>query len=191
MYRRLSFHHDTPNTYVQITSLGIFNRAIPVEKQTLDSATESIKVLRHHLSESLKLRILNVQVPPGSPDNIRIAVLFSGGLDCTVLARIADDLLPLHYQIDLLNVAFENPRVIEAARSPATPKKQTNKTPDTTQVDGQITTTLERPLFDIDPYEICPDRETGRKAFEELHQVCPSRTWRFVAVCLLPVSYIP
>lgn len=37
-------------------------------------------------------------------------------------------------------------------------------------------------LNDLSPYESCPDRETGRKAFRELQHVCPDRTWRFVAV---------
>jgi asparagine synthetase B (glutamine-hydrolysing) len=80
--------------------------------------------------------------------------LFSGGLDCTVLARLLDDIVAEGQSVDLINVAFENPR-IRAQRPDAA-------------------------LDDL--YEICPDRVTGRKSFAELVKVCPRRRWRFVAV---------
>lgn len=35
-------------------------------------------------------------------------ILFSGGLDCTVLALIADKYVPKDQPIDLINVAFKN-----------------------------------------------------------------------------------
>ena len=43
-------------------------------------------------------------------DHAKLAVLFSGGVDSTVLAGLADLCLPSHEQIDLLNIAFENPK---------------------------------------------------------------------------------
>ena len=61
--------------------------------------------------------MLNIPDPPSNAinpqdfDKARLAILFSGGLDCTVLARITHDLLPPDEPIDLLNVAFENPRI--------------------------------------------------------------------------------
>lgn len=57
--------------------------------------------------------------------------------------------------IDLLNVAFENPRSL-ANRS-----KQSNETGGT--------------------YET-PDRLTGRASYQELSRLCPSRHWNFVEV---------
>jgi hypothetical protein len=36
----------------------------------------------------------------------RVAVFFSGSLDCALLARLTNDLLPVGESIDLLNVAF-------------------------------------------------------------------------------------
>lgn len=36
----------------------------------------------------------------------KLAVLFSGGIDSTVLAVLADRILPINEPIDLLNVAF-------------------------------------------------------------------------------------
>lgn len=90
----------------------------------------------------------------------KVAILFSGGLDCTVLARLCHEILPDDQSIDLLNVAFENPRVAaNAAKSK----------------DRKV-------LESFDIYEACPDRMTGRKSFAELLSVCPGRAWRFVAV---------
>ena len=52
-------------------------------------------------------------MPPFTEANsARVAILFSGGLDCTVLACIMHTILPLSQPIDLLNVAFENPRIV-------------------------------------------------------------------------------
>lgn len=52
-----------------------------------------------------------------SPSSSRIAILFSGGLDCATLALLAHHCLPIEEPIDLLNVAFENPRVLAASKS--------------------------------------------------------------------------
>ena len=77
------------------------------------------------------------------------------------------DLLPFNQDIDLINVAFENPRIAANARK-------------LSSTDGGAVTI----------YEACPDRVTGRKSFCELRATCPTRRWRFVAVgLLLPVSY--
>ena len=117
--------------------------------------------LEQLLRSSLSPRILGIPVPPfvGTTDlhapAPRLAVLFSGGLDCTVLARLAHDLLPSTEGIDLLNVAFENPRIHKHAANDA---------------DAQAV------------YELCPDRATGRSSYDELQRVCPDRDWRFIAI---------
>ncbi|TVY46306.1 Asparagine synthetase domain-containing protein [Lachnellula occidentalis] len=163
-------------------SLGTFNRALPAMRNVLDSQASSVKQLQQHLCESLKLRILNVPIPPGldRDRNVRVAILFSGGLDCTVLARMAHDLLPTEQQIDLINVAFENPRVIEASKKVPRSKKQAHTdAQESLQNDYQGSTGTQSK---ISCYEACPDRETGRKAFQELQDVCTGRFWRFVAV---------
>lgn len=105
--------------------------------------------------ESLQLRVLDVPLPPNATStDARVAVLFSGGLDCTVLARLSHDMIPSDQCIDLINVAFENPRIA-----------------------GQFPNLSRDEL-----YEKCPDRMTGRNAFAELGRVCPGRKWRFVTV---------
>lgn len=151
--------------------------SMPEQSYKLNLESSSVQQLNSHLSQSLKLRIMNVPLPPAHDggDEVRIAILFSGGLDCTVLARMAHDLLPLTHCIDLINVAFENPRVIQAAKNANLTKKGAIKnrpTEETLEDNG------------VSAYEKCPDRETGRKAFQELQEVCPSRSWLFVAVRL-------
>jgi asparagine synthetase B (glutamine-hydrolysing) len=86
----------------------------------------------------------------------RVAILFSGGLDCSVLAFLIHTLLPPAEPIDLINVAFENPRTVAAQ----------NTKPD-------------------DVYNVCPDRITGRAGWEELESLSQGtgRNWRFVEVC--------
>ena len=41
------------------------------------------------------------------PEHVKLGILFSGGLDSTVIACIADKFVPKTDAIDLLNVAFE------------------------------------------------------------------------------------
>ena len=112
--------------------------------------------LAQKLRSSLYLRLHNSTLSPSAnsscTSSARIAILFSGGLDCTVVARLAHDIIPMEQEIDLLNVAFENPRVIQAAAS-------------------------ERSTA----FDLCPDRITGLSSYAELLQICPCRRWRFVA----------
>ena len=116
--------------------------------------------LFNQLQASLRLRAINIPVPPGEQAiSPRLAILFSGGLDCTVLARLVHDIVPRDQEIDLLNVAFENPRVAEAMMKHG----QSSRTPQT-------------------PYAMCPDRITGISSHDELMKVCPERKWRFVCI---------
>jgi asparagine synthetase B (glutamine-hydrolysing) len=97
------------------------NRDISSTDLLIDESTQSVSELGQLLSESVSLRVLNIPDLPlksnDQPDQIRakLAILFSGGLDCTTLARLCHDLLPTDEPIDLLNVAFENPRVHKTA----------------------------------------------------------------------------
>jgi asparagine synthetase B (glutamine-hydrolysing) len=91
-----------------------------------------------------------------SGTHARVAVLFSGGLDCSVLAWLIHTFLPPNEGIDLINVAFENPRIV-AAQS----------------------------IKPGDVYNVCPDRVTGRAGWEELRMLSAGkRNWRFIEVRL-------
>lgn len=137
------------------------NTNIPV----LPSSSPAVAQFRQLLRDSITLRTRNIPVPPSKATfPARVAVLFSGGLDCTVLARLIHDVVPKEQEIDLLNVAFENPRVVRAAAA------SLGYTPSTA----------------LSPYSLCPDRTTGLASHAELLSICPGRTWRFVPI---DVSY--
>lgn len=223
----------------------------------------TIQALHRELEASLRKRILNVPAVPPKPQ-ARIAVLFSGGLDCSTLALMVDRLLPAGERIDLINVAFENPRVVEGktrqaaaqaggkrkkamkgkgkgkgkgkardesemevdgvteeqgddvamddGEGEATTADNTDAEPETefegfskeaspTLLDGaesiagneppawpDAATQPSSPTGDgaataeeVDPavYEV-PDRLTGRKSWEELRRLRPTRVWNFV-----------
>ncbi|KAK3379200.1 asparagine synthase-domain-containing protein [Lasiosphaeria ovina] len=145
-----------------VSSIGRFNKSLPSTAFVLTTSSPSVAMLKHQLLDSLRPRVLEIPQPPASdvtPSKARIAVLFSGGLDCAVLARLTHDLLEQDQEIDLVNVAFENPRVVAQLRKDSK--------------GGELLT---------DFFEICPDRITGRKSFAELQAVCPGRVFRFVAV---------
>jgi hypothetical protein len=85
-----------------------------------------------------------------------------------------DSHVPPDEPIDLLNVAFENPRKIRA------------------QVDGNVGGTKKKKKFnalqdDTPATERCdtdylvPDRSAGLYELEELRRLCPSRQWNFVS----------
>ncbi|GKT54573.1 asparagine synthase [Colletotrichum tofieldiae] len=137
----------TPGETETVLNIGVFNMALPPSDiQPLSASSSSVQAVRQELTRSLKLRVLSVPEPPAheADNDTRVAVLFSGGLDCTVLARMASDLLPSEQGIDLINVAFENPRLAAKA---------------------------EQASNGLSLYEACPDRITGRKSFAELTAV--------------------
>jgi asparagine synthetase B (glutamine-hydrolysing) len=139
------------------------NTSLPTEQPpALTTDSPFVKELESMLRQSLELRIQNVPEPPNylPGKTAKTAVLFSGGLDCTLLARLSHDIIPLEEPIDLLNVAFENPRVAAAAKA-----NQQNSS-----------------SLSLSIYENCPDRMTGRSAHSELQKTCPERTWRFIAI---------
>jgi len=161
------------------------NMALPTandESAALSINSPEVSSLHYVLLESLRLRVRDIQLPPDADlhtrprraraeDDVRFAIMFSGGVDCTTMARIAHDVLPPDEPVDLLNVAFENPRVV-AARN-ATSKKQGAEVDDTDPT---------APPTQVDPYTLCPDRTTGLSSFYELRKTCPTRPWRFISI---------
>ncbi|KAF2171291.1 hypothetical protein M409DRAFT_63634 [Zasmidium cellare ATCC 36951] len=111
------FVANAPHTVIPQLSL---NREIAKAPEHLTEQSPSVSRLEKLLIDSLRPRVQAIPDPPNRPGTdtaltrARLAILFSGGLDCTVLARLTHDLLPVSEPIDLLNVAFENPRVHKA-----------------------------------------------------------------------------
>ncbi|CAG8539269.1 9713_t:CDS:10 [Diversispora eburnea] len=117
------------------------------------------------LSDSVRRRV--VDIPRiGSKRDARVAIMFSGGLDCICLAALADKFISPEESIDLINVAFENPRIQQAKSG----KKKKN-VQDVQSIQGNTNS-----IYDV------PDRITGRQGVIELRKISPNRTWNFIEV---------
>ncbi|XP_041980286.1 asparagine synthetase domain-containing protein CG17486 [Aricia agestis] len=72
--------------------------------------------LTNLLEKSIKIRVQTqplkckncISLETDTCNHSATGILFSGGLDCTILALIADKYVPKNQSIDLLNVAFES-----------------------------------------------------------------------------------
>lgn len=149
--------------------------------------------LQQVLLDSINTRVRDI--PGRDNERVRLAIMFSGGLDCTMIARLVHECLPLVEEVDLLNVAFENKRVIEARNVTAKEEKKKKEKPwkkpkgrrseNKIEVDKQklvITEEKQEVSGETNTYELCPDRITGRQSLAELRRVCPGREWHFVAI---------
>lgn len=68
------------------------------------------------LEEAVRLRVQDIpHHTAAETGDVRVAILFSGGVDCITLAALAHRHLPPDEPVDLLNVAFDNPRTGTAA----------------------------------------------------------------------------
>lgn len=98
------------NDYVKEPSNQIFQRLLENEN-ILSVCDEVISRLENSLSD----RILAtpsvcrecLQSESKKCIHVRIGILFSGGIDCTILAVLMDKLLDAAQPIDLINVSFE------------------------------------------------------------------------------------
>ncbi|KAJ2928771.1 hypothetical protein H1R20_g8336, partial [Candolleomyces eurysporus] len=126
------------------------------------------------LDRSTWLRVRDIP-QTGPAGSARVSVLFSGGIDSTIVAYLAHNHVPPDEAIDLFNVAFENPRKIrlqQAGNIEALPKRQRKR---------------ERAALDATHWQAetsysVPDRVTGLQELEELKKLCPGRRWNFVEI---------
>ncbi|KAF9036442.1 hypothetical protein BDZ89DRAFT_1157526 [Hymenopellis radicata] len=138
-----------------------------------DHLVNAVDALISHLDKSVMLRVQNIPRPPSAPcTQARLAVLFSGGIDSTVITYLAHRHIPLDEPIDLLNVAFENPRKVQVALEGNSGK---NKKKKKARTDSE-------PKSSVPTSYLVPDRKTGLEQLEELRALCPGRTWNFVEV---------
>lgn len=112
---------DLPDTFNDISEQRILspintplNRTLP-ESDCLEIPTEVLEKFLEVLSDSISRRCRNhqflckvcFQERLFSCTHASAAILFSGGLDSTVIALLADSYIPGTQPIDLLNVAFD------------------------------------------------------------------------------------
>jgi asparagine synthetase B (glutamine-hydrolysing) len=87
--------HDPLFEHLSTTFLSQLQAAVTRRVSNLPSLCRQCK----RLTDSM-LR------PMHGCEHAKLAILFSGGIDSTVLTVLADRILPVHEPIDLLNVAF-------------------------------------------------------------------------------------
>jgi asparagine synthetase B (glutamine-hydrolysing) len=149
------------------------------------------------------MSIYNSSRPPA-----RLGILFSGGIDCSIVAYLANQLvletyyicdltqvlfsyIPCEEPIDLINVAFENPRTLGAPQKNAIQEARSQRK---RSKKGSKEITLESPtdtrsvelaggLSETGKYDV-PDRVTGLEEVEELRRLCPERQWNFVSTTI-------
>ncbi|KAI0095300.1 asparagine synthase-domain-containing protein [Irpex rosettiformis] len=134
----------------------------------------SVDQLVAHLEDSVRLQVCNIPIVHGELGQARIAVLFSGGIDSTIIAYLASLHADPNEPIDLLNVAFENPRKIlvqEEGNLYALQKRERKQ-----KMKARLDYSTITVKYDV------PDRVTGRQELEELRRLCPDRTWNFVEI---------
>lgn len=98
------------NDYTKNSSIEIFERLL--DDGNVASVCDEVIV---RLKNSISDRILAtpsvcrecLQSGCEACDHARIGILFSGGIDCTILAVLTDKLLDASQPIDLINVSFE------------------------------------------------------------------------------------
>ncbi|KAK2724413.1 hypothetical protein QYM36_001056 [Artemia franciscana] len=104
-------------------SLNQLNMTLPIHIQSINSIEDYVKLnygiiddLETLLLKSVKRRVTNLprfcrtcvaQAVEVNCNHAKIAILFSGGLDSTILAALVHRCLPQDESVDLINVAFE------------------------------------------------------------------------------------
>ncbi|KZT21680.1 hypothetical protein NEOLEDRAFT_1073160 [Neolentinus lepideus HHB14362 ss-1] len=164
-----------PSALRPISSPSRVNRALPDNSLLLSSLntvpdflSAAIDDLIRELDNSIRLQVQTIPQPRQDADKSSVAVLFSGGIDSTVLAFLAHRHIPLEEPIDLLNVAFENPRKIQGNVAGSNKRKKVKK-----DNDEQLSS---------DVSWLVPDRVSGLKETEELRRLCPGRRWNFIEI---------
>lgn len=83
---------------------------VPATSEAPRSRTQAERLDSSSAFEAVLAASVRSRVTAIRPAVSGVAILFSGGLDCTTLALLTHRFVPPTHPIDLLNVAFENPR---------------------------------------------------------------------------------
>ncbi|XP_046387904.1 asparagine synthetase domain-containing protein 1 isoform X2 [Ischnura elegans] len=183
--------------YLSIENISILppNEALEVVRKSWVDVDVRLETFLKLLNESIKTR---VKTQPGLCKNCikdvgstveidvhcthpKVCVLFSGGIDSTVLALLVDHFVPENESIDLLNVAFAKERssgfphnLENSENTSGTSKKEKRKK--NPRKETSIIHPAEHSFDDV------PDRITGKQAVAELAVLRPNRIWNFVEI---------
>ncbi|GMK59940.1 hypothetical protein CspeluHIS016_0901570 [Cutaneotrichosporon spelunceum] len=85
------------------------NRVLPASHPEQLSVVEAeVDTFLSQLTAAVRRRVENIPAPPTG--GARVAVLFSGGVDCSLLVCLIHAVLPPDEPVDLVNVAFAQPK---------------------------------------------------------------------------------
>lgn len=182
---RITRGPTVPHHMKRFDKAGMVNPTIPPDDLTIlhsldrvpDHLLKAVDDLIANLDSSVMLQVRDIpDTTTKREGKARMAVLFSGGIDSTILTFLAHRHIPMDEPIDLLNVAFENPRKIRIQKegNPGGVPKRIRKSQPHCKESLQETS-------EKVPY-LVPDRVTGLKELEELRRVCPGRVWNFVEI---------
>lgn len=186
IFRPLSYTHSEPNEQELFPALDSIQTASLSDKlnyiASLSTFHKNTMGLMPLLERAVKVRVMtNVtlcqdcynkkSLKEKSCSHSKVAVLFSGGLDSAILARLVDKYVPENEPIDLLNVAFEKRK---GASNTSTHGKKAKASSNLNAVENS------GPEFN-ETYNV-PDRQTGKKTLEELKSLCPNRRWNFIEI---------
>ncbi|XP_063978293.1 asparagine synthetase domain-containing protein 1 isoform X1 [Diachasmimorpha longicaudata] len=161
------------SSFLTLKSAGHNVREIMMNFMENSDIAKRVDEVLKHLRESVRVRVekkpnyckncieLALREKTVKCIHSKIGLLFSGGLDSTILAAITHDFVPEGESIDLINVAFEKAE-----------KEAKNFTGKTSQ--SEIRQKRKQINFEV------PDRKTGRLAWEELKRNYPTRKWNFI-----------
>ncbi|KAI0936134.1 hypothetical protein AcV5_004349 [Taiwanofungus camphoratus] len=172
-------HRQHPKaSYAQLSSVNRTLPDDPPQLQDLDNIpvhlADAVDSLIFHLDRSVMLRVANIPSSNPTVRKARVGIFFSGGIDSTMLAFFAHRHIDPDEPIDLLNVAFENPRknaVQVEGNIGGLPRREKKQ---------KMRERLDYSTVNVS-YDV-PDRVTGLHELEELRKLCPGRTWNFVEV---------
>ncbi|XP_071439642.1 asparagine synthetase domain-containing protein 1 isoform X2 [Hetaerina americana] len=173
------------------------NEALFFLRKSWANVDNRLEMLLEILKKSVKTR---VQTEPGLCKNCikgvrgvddsgircphpKICVLFSGGIDSTILTLLVDLFVPAHEAIDLLNVAFAKGKRDEAMQDSEVSDERYGNEPDG-EVHKKRCSKKEVSTKGLSGHTFSdvPDRITGKQALEELAALCPTRMWNFVEI---------
>jgi len=172
------YDNDHTSHFARIEPINHLLPDDPPKVQDLDTIplhlTAAVDELISQLDRSVMLRVRDIPRRGKLNSQARVAVLFSGGIDSTMLAFLANRHVDPAEPIDLLNVAFENPRKIAVKAEGnigGLPKRERKR---------KMREGVEYSSMEVS-YDV-PDRLTGLQEVEELKRLCPGRTWNFVEI---------
>ncbi|KAF8640378.1 hypothetical protein AX17_000048 [Amanita inopinata Kibby_2008] len=175
-----------PLTHLPFAQPFRLNRKLPLIDDLVKSPLEeiprgladSVDGLIDLLDQSVSLQVRNIPAIDSSESSVqaRVAILFSGGIDSAALAYFAHRHVAPEEPIDLLNVAFENPRKIRLL---------SEGNVGSLGCKGEKSMRRRGPMNGVPILEtsyLVPDRVTGLQELEELRRVCGGRKWNFVEI---------